>query len=131
MKKNNRIGRRHMLKTSAAALSVVMIGDRLKGMDVPVSNSIIVENQIEGTTSWILKKEEILSDKYSADNLWMGPIRSSVIEGYCDKLYVKQGEQISFHVSASKASSYAMHIFRIGYYQGKGGRLIKSIGSLK
>lgn len=131
MKNNNSIGRRHMLKTSAAALSIVMLGDQLKGRETQISNSIVEENKKEGTLAWILKKEEILFDKFSADNLWMGPIRSSVIEGYCDKLYVKQGEEISFHVSSANSSSYTLNIFRIGYYQGKGGTLVKSVGPLK
>jgi len=131
MKKSNEIDRRSMLKSSAAALSVLALNGRLPHVDISKPNSIVEENRKTGTSKWILKKEEILFDKYTVDNLWMGPIRSSVVEGYCDKLYVKPGEEISFHVSAARSSTYTLSIYRIGYYQGHGGRLIRSAGPLQ
>ncbi len=129
---NDKIDRRNMLKTSAGVMltSMMPLAFQFSACANVKSNSIVEENSKPGTRDWILTKEEILFDKFSVDNLWMGPIRSSAIEGYCDRLYVNRGDAISFHVSSSKASRYRMDIYRIGYYQGNGGRLIKSISAL-
>src|SRR5690606_23526708 len=130
---NCKIDRRNMLKASAGVVlsSMVPLTLGFSGCVNSKAKAIVNENSKPGTRDWILKKEEILFDKFSVDNLWMGPIRSRVIEGYCDKLYVVQGGEISFHVSSSISAKYRMDIYRIGYYQGNGGRLIKSIDALQ
>lgn len=119
-----------MLKHSASAAAISMLPFTYGCSDSTnsKSNAITLENQKPGTKAWILKREEILFDEPTVDNLWMGPIRSSAIEGYCDKLYVEQGGEISFYVSSRIASTYTIDIYRIGYYQGNGGRSIESIG---
>lgn len=118
-----------MLKNSAAAaaMSVLPLMPDIRGR---ADNKIIVENRNTGTLDWILKREEIEFDTPRVDNLWMGPIRSSTIEGYCNKLYVKVGDAISFHVSTRVPTPYSIEIYRIGYYQGNGGRLLKKVGPL-
>jgi hypothetical protein len=116
------------MRTAAAVASWFPF--QATGRQSDLSNSIIEENKKPGTRDWILLESEIAFDPATVDNLWMGPIRSSRIEGYANKLYVRQGEEISFHVSSKPATPYTIDIYRIGYYQGHGGRLIKSIGPL-
>ena len=125
------IDRRKMIKQSATAAAISFLPFQYGcSVNENNSNAIIKENKLPGTQDWILKEAEIKFDQPTLDNLWMGPIRSSTIEGYCDKLYVKQGDSIGFHVS-TKEETYSMDIFRIGYYQGNGGRLVKSLGEFK
>jgi len=131
---NFQLNRRKLLKGSAAAAALTFTpfqpgnaGAKKSG----ASNQIIEENKKPGTKDWILGMNEIEFDDLKDKYLWMGSVRSSAIEGYCDRLYVKQGGKISFHVSSKYESKFSIDIYRIGYYQGHGGRHIQSIGPLQ
>ena len=57
--------------------------------------------------------------------------RQQDIEGYCSHASIKAGETLNVFVSTSPASSFNVDIYRMGYYGGKGGRKMMSIGPLK
>src|SRR5690606_29823007 len=53
------------------------------------------------------------------------------IEGYCSHASLKAGEALSIFVSTNPESKYNLDIYRMGYYGGKGGRLMKSFAALQ
>jgi len=80
------------------------------------SNPIVIENQQPGTSAWELTKP--------------GNDTTSQIKGYGSATSVNKGETITFHVSANPAQTYTIDIYRLGWYQGLGGRLMQHIGPL-
>lgn len=79
-------------------------------------NQIQTENALAGTTSWKLTNPVVMTDRD-------GELRTRAIEGYCSATSVNLGGQIKFHVSTTD-SSFSVHIYRMGYYGGDGGRLM-------
>jgi hypothetical protein len=90
------------------------------------SNLIIEENQKEGTNDWLIK---VPFDTCSYPDHQF--CRRKQVEGYCSHTSIKAGEQLSIFVSTDPQSDYALDIYRMGYYGGKGGRLMKSYSHLK
>lgn len=87
---------------------------------------IVKENQNEGTTSWLIKVDERRCDLPDHQNC-----RRPEIEGYCSKTSYLAGDTLKVFVSTNPASAYSLDLFRMGYYGGKGGRLMKSVGQLQ
>ena len=54
--------------------------------------------------------------------------RADYIEGYCSKQSGAAGETIDIMVSTNPPSKFEIEIFRMGYYGGRGARLMKSLG---
>jgi hypothetical protein len=67
------------------------------------------ENALAGSTGWKL------TDK--AEN--------HEIEGYADRTSVNQGDPVTLYVSTS-AATFHVEVYRMGYYQGMGGRLVQT-----
>jgi len=80
------------------------------------NNPIAVENQQIGTTSWNITQ--------SADDL------AKQIKGYGSASSINVGDRINFYVSVAPAQLYQIEIYRMGYYAGKGGRLMMTVGPL-
>jgi len=74
------------------------------------ANHIVTENQKPGTTAWRLNNP--------------GTDNASRIKGYTNRLSVAQGQNIRFHVSVNPSQQYSIRIYRMGYYQGRGGRQV-------
>jgi N,N-dimethylformamidase beta subunit-like, C-terminal/PKD domain/HYDIN/CFA65/VesB-like, Ig-like domain/Cep192 domain 4/Abnormal spindle-like microcephaly-assoc'd, ASPM-SPD-2-Hydin len=84
-------------------------------------NPIQIENAKPGTTSW---EATNLADAQP-------PSYTNVIEGYTSLTSVDRGGQITFFVNvATPGDSFTMNIYRMGWYGGKGARLVMSIGPL-
>ncbi len=81
-----------------------------------------------GTRDWLLTKTYTVPGKINS-NLLNG--RSQVIEGYCSVNSVRAGEKLQVMVSTKPASDFRLEIFRTGYYNGDGARLVKTFDSLK
>jgi hypothetical protein len=82
-------------------------------------NPIQLENQRKGATDWQLTRVRLDSkDGY----------RSPAIEGYCSKQSVAAGKTIDFMVSTDPVSKFKIEIFRTGYYDGHGARLMQTLG---
>ncbi len=77
-------------------------------------NPIVLENQKPGTSAWQLP----WAGMRVADDV------GKQIKGYADATSVNIGERLSFKVSVVPAQDYRIHISRLGYYGGAGGRLI-------
>ena len=74
------------------------------------ANPIQVENAKPGTTAWQLTNEATAGE----------------IEGYASLTGVNRGGQISFFINTPE-SSYAIAIYRMGWYGGAGGRLVATV----
>ena len=57
--------------------------------------------------------------------------RTSLIEGYCSRQSVKAGEKLDIFVSTKPTSKFTIDIFRMGYYDGAGSRLMTALGPFK
>ena len=83
---------------------------------------IRLENEKPGTRDWLLANTRIdPATKY----------RCPWIEGYCSRTSVGAGEPISVHVSTNPPSPFTLDIYRMGYYGGAGGRLMRSYEPFK
>src|SRR5216117_2942694 len=82
------------------------------------SNAIVIENQQPGTTQWRANFGSTASDA------------GGQIKGYASATSVNKGENITFYVSVNPAQTYTVDVYRLGWYQGLGGRLMQHIGPL-
>jgi hypothetical protein len=113
--------RRDFLKTSAAA-GVAQTFLAAKGATPRQSDLIKLENAKPGTTAWQLTR--VMPDGAKS-------YRTSLIEGYCSKQSVKAGESIDIFVSTKPVAKFSIEIFRMGYYDGAGSRLMTTLGPLE
>ncbi len=82
------------------------------------SNPIVLENQQPGTNRWMLQ----LPGFFRADDV------NKQIKGYASATSVNKGGSITFYATVTPAQTYTIDIYRMGYYQGLGGRLMQHIG---
>jgi hypothetical protein len=79
-------------------------------------NPIVTENQQPGTSAWELGTEATDS--------------GGQIKGYASATSVNKGDSIDFFVSVKPAQTFTIDVYRMGYYQGSGGRLMQHVGPL-
>ena len=77
------------------------------------SRAVIAENQRSGTTAWKITNAAT----------------TGTIEGFTDHNYVAAGESFGLYVSTT-AASFGVVAYRMGYYQGTGGREVWSSAQL-
>ncbi len=104
---------RRQLLAAAAAASLPSVALAAK------PNLIQEENAKPGTTDW-----QLTYAKFDAKAKY----RSSLIEGYCNRTSVTAGDILSFQVSTQPATPFRIEIYRLGYYQGLGGRHMQTFG---
>ncbi len=115
--------RRDLIKGTIATGLVAGFGAKQQLIAAePTDNPIAAENSHPGSTDWQLTR--VRTDT-------RGGVRSSSIEGYCSRQSVAAGESIDIHVSTKPAEDFTIEIFRTGYYDGRGARLMKTIGPLQ
>ena len=78
----------------------------------PAPNRITVENRAQGNSSWRIP----WSGKTVADD------KNMIIKGFASATSVKAGQAIGLSVKSQ--GSFTYHVYRLGYYQGLGGRLM-------
>ena len=128
------VNRRDLLKGAAVAGLTVATGaygapkNPGKPSKSPKSDLIQRENAKPGTREWLLTKTRTVPGKINSI-LLNG--RSQVIEGYCSANSVRAEEKLQIMVSANPESAFQLEIFRTGYYNGDGARLMKRFDSLK
>ena len=89
-------------------------------------SSIREENALPGTTDWIIEVDE---DSCTAPEHEF--CRRPQIEGYCSRTSLKNGDTLNIFVSTNPVSRFTMNFYRMGYYQGKGGTLKKSVDPIQ
>ena len=100
---------------SAFVAGVVLSPDRAGATSAP--NPVVAENQNPGTTDWRITLTP-------SDDI------NQQILGYAGATSVNVGDTISLYVTVHPAEAYAIDVYRVGYYQGLGGRLMQHIGPL-
>ena len=106
------LGRRAFLAGVAAATGAVILPGRTAVAATP--SLIRDENARPGARDWQLTRVRVDKDGF----------RSPWIEGYCSKQSVKAGESIDIMVSTNPPRRFEIEIFRMGYYGGRGARLM-------
>lgn len=96
------INRKRFLQLSAGSLASLAVSRA----DAAGTNPIIEENLKQGTSAWIPNNQA-----------W-----NREIEGYADRTSVSAGQTIRFFVNTASAS-YSVEVYRLGWYDGNGGRL--------
>ena len=86
------------------------------------------ENAKPGTRDWMLTNTRQLPGKI---NKILPNGRCPWIEGYCSANSVRAGEKLQIMVSTNPASAFKLEIFRTGYYNGDGGRLMRTFESVE
>ncbi len=86
-----------------------------------VVNPIIAENRNIGSNDWIL----------NAPGYQIADERQGQIVGYANLTSVELGAAIELKVSVNPAQDFTIRIFRMGWYDGKGARLMREIGPLR
>jgi hypothetical protein len=128
------LNRRDALKGAGAASLGIATGalgapkDSGQSSKPPKRDLIRRENAKPGTRDWLLTKTRTVPGKI---NKILLNGRSQVIEGYCSANSVRAGEKLQIMVSTNPASTFKLEIFRTGYYNGDGARLVKRFDSLK
>ena len=107
--------RRDFLKASATALTAANIA---KAVPSKQQDLIKKENSREGVRNWQLTRVKPTG------------FNTPSIEGYCSRQSVQGGENIDVMVSTEPATHFMLEIFRMGYYGGRGARLMKTLGPL-
>src|SRR2546427_8263977 len=82
------------------------------------SNPIVIENQQPGTSQWRIPVGSAATDG------------GGQIKGYASATSVNKGQNITFYVSVNPSQTYTIDVYRMGWYQGLGGRLMQHIGPL-
>jgi hypothetical protein len=94
---------------------------RARADHVEMTNPIQSENQRAGTRDWLLERPY--------PRLHDG-VRSTPVEGYCSRAYVRAGERIDFHLSTWEPTEATIDVYRSGYYGGEGGRHMTTLGPI-
>jgi len=113
-----RFGRRGFLQASAAAAGAIVAGSTAAAEQTARRGIVAEENQHPGALDWQLTRVRVDGKAY----------RSPWIEGYCSKQSVKAGEGIDIFVSTNPPRAFDVEIFRMGYYGGRGARLMTTLG---
>jgi streptogramin lyase len=119
-----RLPRRLLLKTLAAGTVLLEPGcgsDSLEGDAAVIKHDINpahelespikIENRLRGTSAYTLTR----------------PALTNEVEGYASDSSVAAGETLRIYVSVSRAQGVRADVYRIGYYQALGARLVKSL----
>ena len=85
---------------------------------VSAQNPIVIENQQPGTSQWQIPWGSAATDV------------GGQIKGYASATSVNKGQNITFYISVSPSQTYTIDVYRMGWYQGLGGRLMQHIGPL-
>jgi hypothetical protein len=117
--------RRDLLKSAAAAGLTSALQPYAEVFAQPTAarrDLIREENEKDGTTGWMLENTQVdPKTKY----------RCPWIEGYCSHTSIRAGESLHIMVSTNPPSPFAIDLYRLGYYGGKGGRHLQQLGPFK
>jgi hypothetical protein len=104
----------------AAGLVAFDIAAARAGAAAADRDAIRAENDREGTPDWQLS--------FMRTDPKTNSLRSRVIEGYASHMSVRPGETIELMVSTDPPGPFEIDFYRLGYYQGLGGRHIRHAG---
>lgn len=117
----NRSLRRRRLSTTLITLALAILAPpQARPGEVTGDPALIArENANPGATDWQLTRVRL--DRIDG-------FRCPWVEGYCSKQSVRSGESIDIMVSTDPPLPFRIEIFRMGYYGGRGARLMQTLG---
>jgi hypothetical protein len=111
------LGRRDFLKGAAGAGLAAAL--KACASSTAGSGPVREENAKPGTTDWMLTNTRVdPKTRY----------RCPWIEGYFTRTSVRPGETIELKASANPGSKFSVELYRMGYYGGRGARLVDRFG---
>ncbi len=111
------VSRRQALAGLAGLAAGAAVAGCVSRKSQRTENPIVRENQLPGTRDWLLTNTRVdPATRY----------RCPWIEGYCSHTSLRAGETLSIFVSTNPASAFTLEIYRMGYYGGLGGRLMRT-----
>src|SRR5437868_2562292 len=114
--------RRVPVRWPAVGLLVMFVASVLVGAPLARGatgdNPVVTENNLPGSTGW----------RIPAPGNLVANDADRQIKGYASATSVNKGETIGFNVSVNPAQSFTVDVYRLGWYGGTGGRLMRSIG---
>ena len=113
---HRQITRRFAQFTAAVALSLSGFIGILSASASALSNPISTENAKAGTSNWVITQNSNDLDKQ--------------IKGYASATSVNLGGSINFMVSVNRPQNFTIEFYRMGWYQGLGGRLVTKTGQI-
>src|SRR5438132_1088630 len=93
----------------------------LQALPLQAADSIATENARPGTGLWQLTNPASMNGVNSTNAADYAAVE---IQGYGSRASVNQGESIDFFVRTINTNPYDLSIYRIGWYNGLGGRLM-------
>jgi hypothetical protein len=87
-------------------------------------NPIQLENRELGTSDWLITRVEAVAAE-TRDGRYQ---RQKAIEGYVSQTSIRAGEVLTAFVSTQPPARYRAEVYRMGYYGGRGGRLLAQLG---
>lgn len=108
--------RRKYLKYGSATVAGTALAANASAAE-PRGGPIVAENQKGGDAGWT-PTEASNPRAEAVDHL---------IEGYSSETSVEHGDTVEFRVSATGDERYRIDVYRLGWYDGEGGRLVKSL----
>ncbi len=115
--KTDQPSRRDLFKTAAAAGIATSLATG--AAQAAPSKRVAEENAKPGTTDW-----QLTYTRVDPKTRWRCPW----IEGYASQASAKAGDTVDLMVSSNPAAPFTIDIYRMGYYNGTGGRHMKSLG---
>lgn len=109
------VSRRNYLKTSVGAAAVSTMG-------LTAASSVSAENGRAGDDGWLpTAPGGVRPTGTHPDDV------NHHVEGYPSRTSVEPSESLDFHVSTAPAANYRIDIYRLGWYDGAGGRRMASL----
>lgn len=102
------------MSRSATVFFSSLLAAILVALPAAAANPIAAENALPGTSAWALT----------------AGARGAQLEGYADATSVNHGAAIGIHLRTDGQHTVRWSLYRLGYYGGLGGRLIKSGGPI-
>ena len=119
--RNEGVSRRRYLQRSAGVAGVSGLG--LSTLTDPAgANPVTEENAASGDGDWL--------PSAPGGQRPAGTHPQDVnhhVEGYPSRTGVEPGESLEFHISIAPAANYRIDVYRLGWYDGSGGRLMASL----
>ena len=121
----NGVTRRGLLKGAMAASATAFAGHGCETQAAafeparPDAGLVERENRKTGSLDWQLTAVRL--------NRAEG-VRCSWIEGYCSHQSIEAGQTLQIMVSTDPPAQFTIEIFRMGYYGGRGARLMQTLG---
>jgi hypothetical protein len=118
MSDSDRLSRRKFVAGAGSSVLAATLASASGASSRRQSSLIRRENRREGALDWQLTRVRVDKEGF----------RSPWIEGYCSRQSVSAGEEMDIMVSTDPPAHFRIEIFRMGYYGGRGARLMTVLG---